>query len=231
MAHRAVIHSRARAADGAAQSNTTEDAAQPESASAEETEGSVSGDLRMIFWDSNQEPGLVQMAEGFMKHNPDCNVTVETVPWDEYWMKLQVMAQGGDLPDIFVMHPDEVRNYAEGGILMDLSDILGGDVANASNFPQYVVDDFKVGDGYYGIPKDIGTLGLFYNKDIFDAAGMEYPTPDWTWDDLMDAAGKLTDPANGVYGIAAPNDGQNFYWNLIWQNGGEVFDEETGLFL
>ncbi|MDE7186402.1 MAG: extracellular solute-binding protein [Lachnospiraceae bacterium] len=212
-----------------AQSNTAEEEKQTEAAGAEGTGESVSGDLRMIFWDSNQEPGLVQMAEGFMKQNPDCKVTVETVPWDEYWTKLQAAAQGGDLPDVFVMHPDEVKNYAEGGMLMDLTDILNGDIANADNFPQYVVDDFKVGGGYYGIPKDIGTLGLFYNKDIFDAAGVEYPTADWTWDDMMDAAEKLTDPANGIYGIAADNNGQNFYWNLIWQNGGEVFDEETQL--
>ena len=146
----------------AAQSSTDEGAAAAESADAAGTGESVSGDLKMIFWDSNQEPGLVQMAEGFMKHNPECKVTVETIPWDEYWTKLQAAAQGGDLPDIFVMHPDEVKNYAEGGILMDLTDVLSGDVANADNFPQYVVDDFKVGEGYYGIPKDIGTLGLFY---------------------------------------------------------------------
>lgn len=194
-----------------------------------ESEGGVSGDLKMIFWDSNQEPGLVKMAEGFMAKNPDCKVTVETVPWDEYWTKLQAAASGGNMPDIVVMHPDEVQNYAEGGMLMDLSEILDGDVANASNFPQYVVDDFKVEDGYYGIPKDIGTLGLYYNKDLFDAAGLDYPTNDWTWDDLMDAAEKLTDKDNGVYGIVAENDGQNFYWNLIWQNGGDIFDEEKGI--
>lgn len=189
----------------------------------------VSGELKMIFWDTNQEPGLVKMAEGFMKQNPDCKVTVETVPWDEYWTKLQAAAQGGNMPDVVVMHPDEVQNYADGGMLMDLSDVLEGDVANSSNFPQYVVDDFKVGEGYYGIPKDIGTLGLYYNKDMFDAAGIEYPTADWTWDDLMNAAEKLTDKEKGFYGIAADNNGQNFYWNLIWQNGGDVFDEENNI--
>jgi multiple sugar transport system substrate-binding protein len=122
-----------------------------------------------------------------------------------------------------------VENYAEGGMLMDLSEILDGETANASHFPQYVVDDFEVDGGYYGIPKDIGTLGLYYNKDLFDAAGVDYPTNDWTWDDLMDAAEKLTDPDNGIYGIAADNNGQNFYWNLIWQNGGDIFDEDQGI--
>lgn len=184
-------------------------------------------ELKMIFWDSNQEPGLKQMAEGYMKTHDDVNVTVETVPWDEYWTKLQASAQGGNMPDIVVMHPDEVENYASGGMLMDLTDILDGDTANRSNFPDYVVNDFEVDGKDYGIPKDIGTMGLFYNKDLFDAAGVDYPTNDWTWDDMMAAAEKLTDSSNGIYGLNADNNGQNFYWNLIWQNGGEIWDEDA----
>lgn len=184
-------------------------------------------DLRMIFWDSNQEPGLKAMAEGFMKQNPDINVTVETVPWDDYWTKLQAAAQGGDMPDVVVMHPDQVENYAQGGILMDLTDILEGDVANKSAFPEFVVEDFNVDGKLYGIPKDMGTIGLYYNKDLFDKAGVKYPTNDWTWDDLMTAAEKLTNKDEGVYGIVDLHDGQNGYWNLIWQNEGEVWDEEA----
>lgn len=190
-------------------------------------EEGVSGELKMIFWDSVQESGLVKMAEGFMEKNPGCTVTVETVAWDEYWTKLLAAAQGGNMPDVVVMHPDEVQNYAEGGMLLDLTEILEGEKANSDNFPQYIVDDFKVGDGYYGIPKDIGTVGLYYNKDLFDAAGVDYPTSDWTWDDLMNAAEQLTDKENGVYGMIAENNGQDFYWNLIWQNGGDIMDEEN----
>lgn len=188
---------------------------------------SAETELKMIFWDSNQEPGLVAMAEGFMAANEGIKVTVETVPWDEYWQKLMAAAQGGGMPDIVVMHPDEVENYAQGGVLMDLTDVLDGEIANRSNFPDYVVADFEVDGKCYGIPKDIGTMGLFYNKDLFDAAGVDYPTSEWTWDDMMAAAEKLTDPEAGIYGLNADNNGQNFYWNLIWQNGGDVWDKET----
>lgn len=129
------------------------------------------------------------------------------------------------MPDVVVMHPDEVENYARGGKLLDLTEVLNGDIANASNFPQYVVDDFFVDGKNYGVPKDIGTMALVYNKDIFDKAGVAYPTDDWTWEDMAAASTKLTDVANDVYGIVADNNGQNFYWNLVWQNGGEFFDE------
>lgn len=199
-----------------------------------ESSGSSGGsskkvELKMIFWDSNQEPGLQAMADGFMEKNPDISVTVETIPWDDYWTKLQAAAQGGDMPDIVVMHPDEVENYASGGMLMDLTDVLDGETANRSSFPDYVIEDFTVDGKNYGIPKDIGTMGLFYNKDLFDAAGIAYPTSDWTWDDLTAAAEQLTDQENGIYGLNADNNGQNFYWNLIWQNGGDVWDEEEDL--
>ena len=199
-----------------------------------ESSGSSGGsskkvELKMIFWDSNQEPGLQAMADGFMEKNPDISVTVETIPWDDYWTKLQAAAQGGDMPDVVVMHPDEVENYASGGMLMDLTDVLDGETANRSSFPDYVIEDFTVDGKNYGIPKDIGTMGLFYNKDLFDAAGVAYPTSDWTWDDLMAAAEQLTDQENGIYGLNADNNGQNFYWNLIWQNGGDVWDEEEDL--
>lgn len=199
-----------------------------------ESSGSSGGsskkvELKMIFWDSNQEPGLQAMADGFMEKNLDISVTVETIPWDDYWTKLQAAAQGGDMPDIVVMHPDEVENYASGGMLMDLTDVLDGETANRSSFPDYVIEDFTVDGKNYGIPKDIGTMGLFYNKDLFDAAGIAYPTSDWTWDDLTAAAEQLTDQENGIYGLNADNNGQNFYWNLIWQNGGDVWDEEEDL--
>jgi len=183
-------------------------------------------ELKMIFWDSNQEAGLNDMAEGFMKQNENISVNVEIVPWDEYWTKIQAAAQGGDLPDIVVMHPDQVETYASGGVLMDLTDILDGEVANRENFPEYVVADFRVDEKDYGIPKDIGTLALYYNKDLFDEVGAAYPTNEWTWEDLSAAAEELTDEAAGIYGLNADNNGQNFYWNIIWQNGGDVLSED-----
>lgn len=179
--------------------------------------------LKMIFWDTNQESGLVDMAEGYMKKNPDIKVTVETIPWDNYWTKLQAAATGGDMPDIVVMHPDQVETYAQGGMLVDLSDIIK---ETGDKFPEYVNEDFLIDGKYYGVPKDIGTMALCYNKDLFDAAGLSYPDETWTWDTLMENAEKLTDPSKDIYGMAAVNDGQNFYWNLIWQNGGEIFSKD-----
>jgi multiple sugar transport system substrate-binding protein len=184
--------------------------------------GELSGELKFAFWDSNQEIGLVEQAKAFMQKHPKLKITVEITPWGEYWTKMQVAATGGNMPGVFVMHPDQVEIYAEGGMVMDLSTITAN--LDMTKFPDYINDDFEVNGKPYGIPKDIGTLGLYYNKDIFDAAGYSYPTRDWTWDDVSKAAVALTDKSKGIYGICAPNNGQSFYWNLVWQNGGDYFD-------
>jgi multiple sugar transport system substrate-binding protein len=90
--------------------------------------GEVSGELKFAFWDSNQEIGLVEQAKAFMQKHPDLKITVEITPWGEYWTKMQVAATGGNMPDVFVMHPDQVEIYAEGGMVMDLSAITINDV-------------------------------------------------------------------------------------------------------
>ena len=80
----------------------------------------------------------------------------------------------------------------------------------------------------YGIPKDKDNVLLVYNKEMFDAAGVAYPTADWTWDDLTDASQKVFD-ATGKYGYMAYNDEQLGYWNFVYQKGGYILDPETNI--
>lgn len=212
---------------GKAPTNEVKTEGKAEGKTLQETGQKLTGELEMIFWDSNQEKGLIAMAEGFMEQNPGVKISVETIPWNEYWMKLQASATGGNMPDVVVMHPDEVTKYVEGNMLMDLTDMYAkSSITGVDKFPESAIGSFYIDGKYYGIPKDIGTMALCYNKDLFDAAGVAYPTSDWTWDDMMAAAEKITDTSKDIYGIAAPNNGQNFYWNLMWQNGGDFFNED-----
>lgn len=87
-------------------------------------------ELKMIFWDSNQEAGLVAMADAFMKQNSDIKVTVETVPWDEYWTKLQasaisrLSAINGGFDD---------SNRANGNLILNLQETICGRNRNNRN--------------------------------------------------------------------------------------------------
>ncbi len=79
-----------------------------------------------------------------------------------------------------------------------------------------------------GIPALVDNLALIYNKKLFDAAGVAYPTDDWSWDDFRAAAKKLTNPATNTYGTAYSVSGSEdttwHLWPLLWQHGGKILD-------
>ena len=76
----------------------------------------------------------------------------------------------------------------------------------------------------YGLPATFSDVVLIFNKDLFDAAGLDYPTADWTWADEQAAAEKLTDSAAGVYGDFQPISFFEFY-KALEQSGGAFFDD------
>lgn len=189
-------------------------------------EKSENANLTFSIWDSNQKAGMEGMAKAFMKENPSIKVTVEVTPWDQYWTKLQAAATGGNMADVFWMHPDQIYSFAEGNALLDLTDKIKDDSVDLSNYPDYITKVFAVDGKQLAIPKDYSTLALWYNKDLFDAAGVAYPDENWTWDDWMAAAEKLTDKKKETYGMLAPADGQNFWYNLLWQNGSDIISAD-----
>lgn len=192
-------------------------------------EAGSSGKVTITYgiWDKIQQPAMEAIAEAFEAENENIDVKVEVTPWDQYWTKLEAGAQGGSMPDVFWMHSNEIAKYSEGGVLMDLSETYeNSQIASLDNFPEDLVELYSSEEGLYGIPKDYDTIGLWYNKTLFDEAGVAYPDDSWTWDDLLAAAQKLNDPENGVYGILAPLNRQEGYHNFIFQNGGYVISED-----
>ena len=77
------------------------------------------------------------------------------------------------------------------------------------------------------MPKDVDTIALWYNKTLFDEAGLEYPTADWTWDDVTEAAKKLTKDDGSQYGLAMGNgSNQDGYYNMVYDNGGYIINDD-----
>lgn len=181
--------------------------------------------ITYAIWDTNQEPGMKKMASEFEKENPSIKVNVEVTPWDQYWTKLDAAATGASLPDVFWMHSNEAYRYMSNDILLDLTDSTKKDI-DLKKFPKEIAELYSFNDKQYAIPKDVDTIGLWYNKTLFDEAGVAYPDENWTWDDLLAAARKLTNPDKGIYGFAAPNNGHEGYWNFVYQNGGEILNKD-----
>lgn len=191
--------------------------------------GSSSGNVTLTYsiWDKNQQPGMEAIAKAFHEKNPNITVNVEVTPWDQYWTKLDAGASGGSLPDIFWMHPNSYLKFADSGMLMDLTDkIKDSKDMSMDNFPKDIVNLYTDNGKNFAIPKDYDTIGLWYNKTLFDEKGIPYPDETWDWNKLLEVSQKLTDPSKGVYGFIAPKDGQQGYYNFIPQNGGYVLSPD-----
>ena len=209
-------------------STTTEDSGE-DAATEDSGESAQSSDVKLTvaLWDSNQQPGLEEIMADFTAKT-GIATEVQLVTWNEYWTMLSAAAQGGSLPDVFWMHANESVRYMSNDILLDLTDqIAASDVIKTENYPEDIWSLYTYDGKNYAVPKDVDTIALWYDKTLFDAAGVDYPTADWTWEDLIDAAQTIHDKT-GEYGYAMScDDFQSGYANWIYSYDGSMIDYDT----
>ena len=167
-----------------------------------------------------------QMVQAFETSHPNIKVNVETAPFADYFTKLQTLIAGGTAPDVFELNYENFVPYADKGLLLDLSPMMKAD----SNLDPAVYSEranqaFSYNGMQLGLPSTFSTVMLFYNKDLFDKAGLDYPTADWTWNDVVEAGKKLNDPANGVWGLYSGIQFWEFYKKAA-QNNCKFFNED-----
>ncbi len=188
---------------------------------------SSGGALSVSIWDTYQEPGIQEILDDFTEET-GIKTKLTVVKWDEYWTMLEAGAQGGSLPDVFWMHSNESERYMSNDMLLDLTDkIAESDKIDPANYPEDIWGLYTYEDRYFSVPKDVDTIALWYNKKMFNEAGLEYPTAEWTWDDMFEAAQKLTKEDGSQYGMAARNDSnQDSYYNMVYDNGGYIINDD-----
>ena len=212
----------------AACGGSKDDGGSSDAGDSKKEEKSEGGDtLSISIWDSNQEPGINEILADFTEET-GIKTKLTVVKWDEYWTMLEAGAQGGSLPDVFWMHSNESQRYTSNDMLLDLTDkIADSDLIDPANYPEDIWGLYTYDEKYYAVPKDVDTIALWYNKAMFDEAGLAYPTADWTWDDVTEAAKKLTKEDGSQYGLAVRNDNnQAGYYNLVYDNGGHIINED-----
>lgn len=182
--------------------------------------------LRYAIWDKNQAPAMQQIVTEFKKTRPNINVQVEVTPSAQYWTKLETAVTGGSAADVFWMNGPNIIKYASNGVIAPIDDQISADKVNLSNYPSSLVSLYTYQGKHYALPKDFDTVALWYNKSLFDAAGVKYPDETWDWTKLQETAKKLSNPAKGVWGIAAQMTSQEGFYNTIPQNGGYVISED-----
>ncbi|MCC6791154.1 MAG: sugar ABC transporter substrate-binding protein [Thermomicrobiales bacterium] len=166
---------------------------------------------------------LDQMIALFEAANPGIKVEVETAAYADYFTELQTRIAGGEAPDTFELNYENFVTYASKGTLLDLTTSIGTDTA-ARYYPK-AFEAFQLDGKQYGLPTSFSNVVLFYNKDLFDAAGVAYPTADWTWTEELDAATKLTNADDDIWGMYSPISFHEFYKTAA-QNGCSFFGED-----
>lgn len=188
----------------------------------------LSAELTYAFWDENQRAAIEANLKGFNELYPNIDVNLDVTPWSGYWTKVQTQASSDTLPDLFWLNGPNFQLYASNGKIDPITSVVDGGYIDTANYPAGLVDLYALDGVQYGVPKDFDTIGVWYNKAIFEQAGVDTPTADWTWDDLSDAANTISETlaADGIYGVAGGMDGQTTFYNTIFQAGGEIITDE-----
>ncbi len=207
--------------------------------------------IRFVGWGSLQERNNVErVIEQFEAENPDIRVDWIHIP-EDYFQMLQIMIAGGTPPDVFWLGTDIYRDFVYRGMVYDITERLAADpVLGAEDYflqPQEN-DRIFVGDSAYGIGSCWVSMHLYYNKGLFDEAGLAYPPADphnpWTWEEFRDTAARLTIDNQGRNALDAEFDKNNIvqwglffptWWkplmSVMWAHGGEVFNEDLTEFV
>jgi multiple sugar transport system substrate-binding protein len=182
--------------------------------------------LRFAGWDKVQAPAMQAVIDAFEAKHKNIKVTFQAIPFNDYAHKMQVQASAGNAADVFWITPGMTELYASEGVAAPIDDRAEESGIDLGIYPESALAQMRYEGKVYGFPRGAATTQLWYNKEIFDAAGVEYPTADWTWDDMKAAAAKLTDKEKEIWGLVALYDGTQSYYNSIFAAGGQVIADD-----
>ncbi len=191
----------------------------------------IEGTISFATWGSESEIETnKKVIAAFENKYPGTKVELNYIP-DDYETKMETLIAGGAAPDVVYGHPYQLRKWFAKGALADLSDIYKDpEFSDPAKYDQSFYKNFQHEGKYFGTINGQDVFLLYYNKDLFDKAGVEYPTEGWTWDDFREAAKKLTVVENGKtvqYGMTLSNwypYAEMFIWSYGGKLAGDTYD-------
>lgn len=184
--------------------------------------------LEYATWDATRQKTDEALIAAFEKANPTIDVKYNLVPWGVYWQKAAAMTAGGSTFDVMWMNLDNFPFYQSQGALAPLS----VPEKSLSGINKNMIDPYRVGGKLYGVPLGPQAVTVFINRQLFKERGVAIPTNAWTWEQMLDAAKKLTFEKDGkkIWGINAQDlqvdleYGMSFYYS----NGGKGIIKKSG---
>lgn len=185
--------------------------------------------LELANWADYREADLEQrVLAPFEKAHPGIVVQQQSAGTGqaEYRERILTSIVAGTPPDVFLLDNIDVPAFTSRGVTLDLSPYLRRLGVDLARYDSTVMGIFRRGDEVYALPKGYTPMVMVYNKDLFDRAGVPYPTDAWTWDDFLRSAKALTRDTDGdglvdQWGTAF--DRRVFLWTAwLWSGGGDV---------
>lgn len=193
----------------------------PASGSASQSAGAEPVTITYCNFNSaaGNEETLQKMYEAFHEEYPNITVEIETIGFDDYFTQMQTRVAGGTAPDCYELNIENFSAYANKGVLAEITDV------DLSRIDETALSAFNVDGKQYGLPGNFSNVVLVYNKDLFDQAGIDYPTSDWTQEDVQAAAEAIRALGDDIYGIYQPVTYNEFY-KVAAQYGGSLLSED-----
>lgn len=186
------------------------------------------------LWDSNQLPAYEQCAVDFEAANPQYDVVIEQIGWDDYWSKITTGFVSGDNYDVFTSHVAFYPEFQKNGQVLPLDEYIERDGIDLSIYQEGLVELWQNPEGeQYGLPKDFDTVALFYNQQMTEEAGLtaeDLANLTWNPEDggtYEDVLARLTIDANGVRGDEPGFDKNNVATYGLWMEGAGGGDGQT----
>jgi multiple sugar transport system substrate-binding protein len=192
----------------------------------------LSGEVTFGFWgDSAEVSAYEAIAAAFEAQQPGIDVRIEHVPnATDFYTRLATGYAAGLAPDVFLINYRRYGQFAARGALTPVGPLLASSevIAEEDYFPE-PLEAFRFGGELMCLPQNLSSLVVYYNRDLFDAAGVPYPEAGWTWDEFLAAAKALTRDIDGdgitdQHGLGVENSLIRFT-PFIWQAGGELVDD------
>jgi len=177
-----------------------------------------------FFTDETRTPAIKKLVADFEKENPNVKISLQMDAYAGFFDKIRTQIASDTAPDVWYTDGVLLFEWAERGVLKDLTEWTKRDF-NEGEY--YAMDSVKDRQGrIWAVPHEFLTFGLFYNKDVFDKYGVAYPSREPTWDEILDKAIKTTrdvdnDGIIDTYGY----EGHAGFANFIYQHGTTILDE------
>lgn len=186
--------------------------------------------LRIFWWGGQDRANRTyEVINLFQEKYPNVKIEFEFVGWEDYWEKLAILASSKELPDVMQHEIAYIPMYANSDLLLPLDPYVEDNRLNLANVSESEISGGKINGKLYGVNLGSNSMTYNYDPELYKKAGVEEPTPDWTWEDYIEKCKKIKNALN-IYAddVNRTNTGNEQCLEFYLRQHGQRFYDESG---